>query len=131
MTTVFGTASRNYAKDHANEVYQRLTQSVGGDKQLAGAIAGKIKAAGDNGLQPEDIKKFVGGLPPDQRAKAANFFAGPFKDFTHDLLAHASGLGFLTAAMFGVVAIIASVVMINVKKSDLPNEPMAAAAAAA
>jgi EmrB/QacA subfamily drug resistance transporter len=130
MTTVFGTASRNYASDHANDVYQRLTQSVGGDKQLAGAIAGRIKAAGDNGLQPDDIKKFVGGLPPDQQAKAANFFAGPFKDFTHDLLAHASGMGFLTAAIFGAVAIVASIVLINVKKSDLPTDPMAAAAAA-
>jgi EmrB/QacA subfamily drug resistance transporter len=130
MTTVFGTASRNYASDHANDVYQRLTQSVGGDKQLAGAIAGRIKAAGDNGLQPDDIKKFVGGLPPDQQTKAANFFAGPFKDFTHDLLAHASGMGFLTAAIFGAVAIVASIVLINVKKSDLPTDPVAAAAAA-
>ena len=58
---------------------QRLAKSVGGDKQLAGAIAGRIKLAGDNGLQPDDIKKFVGGLPPDQQATATNFFAGPFQ----------------------------------------------------
>ena len=128
MTTVFGTASRNYASDHAPNVFKELAQATGGDKQLAGEIATRIKAAGDNGLQPVDIKKFIAGLPPDQQGTAAKFFAGPFKDFTHDLLAHASAMGFLTGAIFGVVAIIASVVLINVKKSELPADPMAAAA---
>jgi hypothetical protein len=50
----------------------------------------------------------------------------PFTDFNHHLLAHASGLGFLTAAMFGVVAIIASIVLINVKKTDIPADALAA-----
>ena len=126
MTTVFGTASRNYASDHGNSLFQQLNQSVGGDKQLAGAIAGRIKQAGDNGLQAEDIKKFISGLPADQQAAASKFFDGTFKDFTHHLLAHASGLGFLTAAMFGVVAIIASVVLINVKKTDIPADAITA-----
>ena len=100
------------------------------DKQLAGAIAGRIKAAGDNGLQPDDIKKFVGGLPPDQQAKTTNFFAGPFKDFTHDLLAHASASGSSPPRCSAGSRSSPRSSLINVKKSDLPTDPMATAAAA-
>ena len=130
MTTVFGTAGRNYASSHSGDLRKQLAQSAGGDQSLAGAIAGRVSKAGNNGLQPEDIKKFIGSLPAEQRTKAASFFSGPYKDFTHGLLAHASGQGFLMGAVFGVVAIIAAVALINVKKTDLPADPMAAAAAA-
>jgi EmrB/QacA subfamily drug resistance transporter len=129
MTTVFGTAGRNYAKDHGTSLTKSLMNSVDGNRQLAGRIAGRVKEAGNNGLQPEDIKKFVGSLPPDQRKPAQSFFDGPYRDFTHGLLAHASGQGFLMGAAFGAVAIVAAVVLINVKKSELPSEPAAAALA--
>ena len=121
MTTVFGTAGRNYASSHSGDLRKQLAQSAGGDQSLAGAIAGRVSKAGNNGLQPEDIKKFIGSLPAEQRTKAASFFSGPYKDFTHGLLAHASGQGFLMGAVFGVVAIIAAVALINVKKADLPG----------
>ncbi len=129
MTTVFGTAGRSYASGHAGDLRKHLAQSAGGDQGLAKSIAQRVQQAGNNGLQPEDIKHFIGSLPADQRAKAAAFFNGPYKDFTHGLLAHASGQGFLTGAVFGVVAIIAAAVLINVKKTDLPADAMAAAAA--
>ena len=44
------------------------------------------------------------------------------RDFSHHLVAHASGQGFLMGDVFGVVAIIAAVVLINVKKDDVPAE---------
>ena len=55
----------------------------------------------------------------------ASFFGpgGPYSTFTRELQAHASGQGFLIGAFLGVVAIIAAVVLINVKKTDLPSEP--------
>ena len=53
--------------------------------------------------------------------------SGPFADFARELQAYASGKGFLTGAAFGVVAIIAAVVLINVKKTDLPAETEAEA----
>jgi hypothetical protein len=44
--------------------------------------------------------------------------------------AHASGQGFLTAAIFALVAVVVSAVMINVKKSDVPADPAEAMVAA-
>jgi EmrB/QacA subfamily drug resistance transporter len=120
MTTVFGTAGRNYASSHGPSLQSHLGQATGGNKVLAGKIAQRLHEAGSNGLQPEDIKKFVGSLPADQQKPAGAFFAGPYKEFSHGLLAHASGQGFLMGAAFGVVAIIAAVFLINVKKSELP-----------
>jgi hypothetical protein len=81
-----------------------------------------------SGLQADDITKFVAANPDAQP-----FFAkgGPYSDFARELQAHASGNGFLMGAAFGVVAIIAAVVLINVKKTDLPAEPAALAGAAA
>jgi len=129
MTTVFGTATRNFTASHATELRKSLGQATGNDGQLSGRIAQKIQSAGNNGLQAEDIKKFIGTLSPDQRPKAAAFFNGPYHEFGRALVAHGSGEGFLMGAVFGVVAIIVAVVLINVKKSDLPVDPAAMAAA--
>jgi EmrB/QacA subfamily drug resistance transporter len=126
MTTVFGTAGRNYASSHQAQLQKQLGQATGGNQSLAGKIAQKLSAAGNNGLQPEDVKKFINSLPPDQRKPATTFFNGPYRDFSHGLLAHASGQGFLMGSAFGGVAIIAAVFLINVKKSDVPAEPVAA-----
>ncbi|MGI8678655.1 MAG: MFS transporter [Jatrophihabitans sp.] len=128
MTTVFGTSGRNYAAGHKGALVSKLMQSVDGNRQLAGAIAGRVQQAGSSGLQRSDIKKFVDGLPPSQRETAGKFFAGPYRDFTHGLLAHASGQGFLTGVGFGVVAFLAAVLLINVSKKDLPAEPVAVGA---
>jgi EmrB/QacA subfamily drug resistance transporter len=126
MTTVFGTAARNYASGHQAGLQKSLGQSVDGNQALAGQIGKQVGAAGSNGLQQEDITKFVKTLPADQQQHARSFFDGPYKDFTHHLLAHASGQGFLMGAVFGGVSIIAAVVLINVKKSELPAEPASA-----
>jgi len=45
--------------------------------------------------------------------------------------AHASGQGFLTAAIFALVAVVVSAVMINVKRTDVAASPAEEAMAAA
>jgi hypothetical protein len=122
MTTVFGTSARNYVSDHSDTLQQQLARATHGNGQLMGAIGQRIGSAGQNGLQPEDVQSFVQSLPAGQRADALAFFNGPYRDFTHHLVAHASGQGFLMGAVFGVVAIIAAVVLVNVKKDDVPAE---------
>jgi EmrB/QacA subfamily drug resistance transporter len=133
MTTVFGTAGRNYASSHFKSVIGAITNpanqlSPSTQAALLGTQGhqGLLAKAGGNGLQPEDIHKFVGKHPD-----AAAFFAkgGPYADFSHHLLAHASGEGFLMGSAFGVIAIIAAVLLINVKKSQVPAEPVLAGAA--
>ena len=69
--------------------------------------------------EPQDVANFVRAHPG-----TASFFGpgGPFSTFTRELLAHASGRGFLLGAFLGVVSVIAAIVLINVKKTDLPSE---------
>jgi hypothetical protein len=119
MTTVFGTAAKNWSTDHI----KGLLAQVPDPSQLK-AVAGFLQAHGQN-AEPQDIQAFVHAHP-----STASFFApgGPFSDFVRELLAYASGKGFLMGAAFGVVAIIAAVVLINVKKTDLPAEAPEAAA---
>jgi len=131
MTTVFGAAGRNYAQEHAPPLFKVLAQTMGGDQQLARKITARIQQSGSNGIRRSDIDSFVNSLPQGQQARAHDFFYGPYYQFTHDLLAHASSRGFLMGAVFGGVAIIAAVLLINVKKSQLPSEPLHAGAAAA
>jgi EmrB/QacA subfamily drug resistance transporter len=45
-----------------------------------------------------------------------------------EIQAHSSGAGFLAATLFGVAAIIVGVVLINVKKDDLPADALESAA---
>jgi hypothetical protein len=85
-------------------------------------VSARIAAAGQNGLQSTDINKFVDSLPASDQAPAREFFNGTYRTFSHSLLAHASGMGFFAGAMFGVAAIVAAVVLINVRKEDLPAE---------
>jgi EmrB/QacA subfamily drug resistance transporter len=126
MTTVFGTAGRNYASNHFGKVVAAI-QSPSSHLSPATQhdLLARLQAAGNNGLQPEDIQKFVGTHPD-----AGGFFikGGPYADFSHHLLAHASGEGFLMGAVFGGVAIIAAVLLINVRKSQVPAEPVPAGA---
>jgi len=131
MTTVFGAAGRNYAQEHAPPLFKVLAQTMGGDQQLARKITARIQQSGSNGIRRSAIDSFVNSLPQGQQARAHDFFYGPYYQFTHDLLAHASSRGFLMGAVFGGVAIIAAVLLINVKKSQLPSEPLHAGAAAA
>jgi EmrB/QacA subfamily drug resistance transporter len=126
MTTVFGTAARNYASAHQSALPKALGQLP---PDLQQTIGKRLGEAGSNPIQKVDIDKFVHSLPTGSQGQAHEFFYGPYKDFVHHLLAHSSGQGFFAGAMFGLVALVAAAVMINVKKSELPatSEPMVAA----
>jgi len=126
MTTVFGTAGRTYTADHTSELQAKLAKATGGNHELAGAIGARVAKAGSNGMQNADIDKFVSSLPVGQRTAAHDFFYGAYKDFGHHLIAHGSAMGFLTGAGFGIVAILAAVFLINVKKTEIPADGTAA-----
>ncbi len=89
-------------------------------------MAGSAQA-GSNGLQKDDIANYLGSLPVSQRGAVAQFFDGPYRDFTRHVLAHASGQGFLAGAGFGLAAVIAAVVLVNIKKDEVPADVQEAA----
>jgi EmrB/QacA subfamily drug resistance transporter len=122
MVTVFATAGRNFASDHFSNIMAGLHDpKFKLDPQTQQAILGQLHKAGNNGLQQSEITKFVSTLPASMQDGARAFFASRYKTFTHDLIAHASSAAFLTGAAFGVVGIIAVIVLINVKKSPAPT----------
>jgi EmrB/QacA subfamily drug resistance transporter len=105
LATVAATSGRNAAKTKAHELVNQpqVLEHLG---QLSTQNAGGVKAP-----------------------------AAAWQDTTavqalHAIQAHSSGMGFLTAAGFGVVAVAAAFLLINVRKEDLPADPMAAAVAA-
>ncbi|HET8582436.1 MAG TPA: DHA2 family efflux MFS transporter permease subunit [Jatrophihabitans sp.] len=126
MTTVFGTAARDYVTGHGASLFGKLAQLSMPQSDKA-ALAQTLQHAGSGGLQPEQIKAFVA-----QHPASAPFFAkgGVYQDFSHHLIAHASGQGFLAGTIIAAVAVVAAVLLINVKKSEVPSEPGAMAAAA-
>jgi hypothetical protein len=118
MTTVFGTAAKSWSTDHIKGLIAQVP-----DKSQLQAVVGFLQAHGQN-AEPKDIQAFVQAHP-----STGSFFAagGPFNTFVRELLAYASGKGFLVGAALGVIAIISAVVLINVKKSDLPEDAEALA----
>jgi EmrB/QacA subfamily drug resistance transporter len=128
MATVFGTSARNYFTGHGQTLFGQIHALP---PTLQPAVQDALTHAGKNGLQPEQIHTLVSHQSGTDKTAAIQFFNGPYKDFSHHLLAHASGQGFLTGALFGVVAVIAAAVLINVKKSELPTEMSAEALVAA
>jgi EmrB/QacA subfamily drug resistance transporter len=126
MTTVFASAARTFASDNRDQINAAVSALPADLQQKVG---GELAHAG-SGLQPEQIHSFIASLPAGQRGDAVAFFSGPYSNFARELLAYASGKGFLMGAAFGVVAIIAAVVLINVKKTDVATGTAAEAAVA-
>ena len=125
MTTVFGTAGaqlrqRPLGSAAASSWPVRRRRPV----SWPGPSPGASQQAGSNGLQPDGHQRSSSAAcRPRSRPTAPAFFDGPLPATSPTPLAHASGQGFLTGAVFGVVAIIAAVVLIKVKKTDLPTDP--------
>jgi hypothetical protein len=122
LATIFQSSANSYSSGHKGALLAKI-HALGPD--LGAKVGQRISQAGSNSLQPHDIKAFVNTLPTDQQGAATQFFAGPYHEFGRQLQAHASGAGFLGAAMFGVVGIIAAVFIIKIKKTDLPADPAA------
>ena len=119
MTTVFGTAARNYAGDHSGHSERRRSGTCPAAQQDDRRTARPGRP--QTGLQPDDITN-LGSLPGRNAAQRRVLRRARTATSRGTLLAHASGQGFLTGAGFGLVAIIAAVVLINVKKDDLPAD---------
>ncbi len=123
MATVFGTSARGWSTDHRGELFAQIT-----DQSQAPAVGQFLSKYGQSAPQPADVQAFLAGHPGLE-----SFFVkgGPYSDFARELQAFASGRGFLAGVGFGVVAIIAAVVLINVKKDELPAAPEAETVVAA
>jgi EmrB/QacA subfamily drug resistance transporter len=128
LATVAATAGRNYAKAHASAFPNALGALP---QDLQRSVGGFVQSKGATGPQPGDVKNYIGTLPPSQRGTVSAWFNGPFHEAAANIQAHASAMGFLAAACFGFASIIVTIVLINVKKDDLPAEPVALAEATA
>lgn len=122
LATVFATSARTYADAHQGGLLAAVGRLPGQLPQLVGA---RLQRAGDNGLQQTEITSFITGLPVGERGPAAGFFAGPYREFSHHLLAQGSGQAFFAGAMFALVALIAAVFVITISKDELPSHPPA------
>ena len=120
LATVFATSSKNYASAHQGELMAAMRRLPG---QLPLLIGAKLQSAGSNGLQRTEITSFVNGLPGYERGPAAAFFTGPYRDFSHLLLADGSGRAFFAGGMFAAVAILVAVFVIKITKDQLPAHP--------
>jgi Major Facilitator Superfamily len=124
LATVFATSTKNYAGAHQGGLGAAVRGLPGQLPQLVGA---KLHSAGSNGLAQTEIQSFINALPANERGPAASFFAGPYRDFSHLLLAQGSGEAFFAGAMFAVVAILVAVFVIKIKKDEQPADvPVAA-----
>ena len=128
LATVAATAGRNYAKTHVSD-FQNALGALPQDLQRT--VGGFVQSKGSGGPQAGDIKTFIGQLPASQRGTVSAWFGGPYHEAAANIQAHASAMGFLAAACFGIASIVVTIVMINVRKQDLPVEEEALATAAA
>lgn len=117
LATVFQTSANNWGKDHQAALHAKV-QALGSD--LAPVVGQRLAKAGSNGLQPEDVSKFVKSLPGAQQARALQFFTGPYAQFSRELQAHASGTAFFGGVIFAVAGLLVALFVINAKKTDLP-----------
>jgi EmrB/QacA subfamily drug resistance transporter len=74
----------------------------------------------------ELAKSAASGAPVSPAARQDSVAVRVFDE----VQAHSAAMGFLTAAIMGVVAVVVAVAVINVKKSDLPTNPVEAVAVA-
>ncbi len=120
LATVAATAGKNFVKTHSSAFPQALAQLP---PPLRRTVGGFVQNSGSNGPEQGQIKHFIAGLPAEQQATVSNWFHGPYHDVTAHIQAHASAMGFLAAACFGIAAIVVAALLINVKKSDVPSDP--------
>jgi MFS family permease len=101
LATVFATASRNEAKTQASEL-------------------AKTSPASLHHLQQLSIEH--GGGP---KAPAAAWQDSAAVQALHTVQAHGSAVSFVAASVFGAIALVVALLMINIKRSDLAPAPAA------
>jgi hypothetical protein len=114
-------------------------------QQVGGSIGLSVLATVAATASRNSFKNEVAKLPPGSRQHFADLAASsttgrppsvgaltdPAAVHAYNVVqAHASGQGFLTAAIFALVAVVVSAVMINVKRTDVAASPAEAMAAA-
>ncbi len=127
LATVAATAGRHSANTHKAELPAALAKS-GLSPQGQQKVGEFLQKSGSSSPDKTAIKDFIKTLGPTDQAKAGRFFTGPYHEIASTIQAHASGMGFLTAALFGVAAFLIAVLVINVKKSDMPTHQAESAA---
>jgi EmrB/QacA subfamily drug resistance transporter len=120
LATVFATSAKNFAGSHIAALLPKVAALPG---ELPKQVGGLLQKSGKSSLQPDDISKFVSGLPSSEQGPARSFFSGPYHDFAVHVQAHASGSGFFAGAFFAIVAVGVALFLIRVRKSDLPAPP--------
>lgn len=112
LANVAATAARSAGKSHTAE------------------LLAKIKS----GQLPQSVAQHVQQLSDAQtgaKPTAAALSDSTAVHIVAQVQAHSSGMGFLTAAFMGVAAIVVAILLINVKKDDLPVEQLEGAPVAA
>jgi len=95
LATVFATASRDAAKTQASELAKTSPASLQHLQQLSVEHAGGPKAPAEAWQDPAAVHA------------------------VHAIQAHGSAMSFLAAAVFGAVAIVVALLMINIRRADL------------
>jgi len=103
-------------------------QQIGGSiglAVLATAVSSATRSEGASqlaqhaGAARQHLGELLGSAQSGRPASPAAYADAPARHALHVVQAHGSSHGFLVAAALGVVAVIAAVVLINVKRSDV------------
>src|SRR6266581_4962227 len=114
-------------------------QQVGGSiglAVLATAFASASKSEGKSqigslaGASQQHLQELLASSQTGKPASSAAYADHAALDAFHAVQAHGASQGFLVSAIFGVVAVVAAVVLINVRKSDTAQVAELALAAA-
>jgi hypothetical protein len=113
-------------------------QQVGGSiglAVLATAFASASKSEGHTqlshltGVAQQHFGQLLASSQSGKPAPASAYADQAAVDAFHAVQAHGSSQGFLVAAIFGIVAVVAALVMINVRKTDIGEVSEAVAVA--
>ncbi|SDI89632.1 drug resistance transporter, EmrB/QacA subfamily [Frankineae bacterium MT45] len=121
LATVAATTGKNYANDHIADAGKAVATLP---TEMQQPVQGFLASSGGKAPQPDQIQAFIHSQPATDQATLQHFFGpdGALQSmFTAHVQAHASSMGFLTAAIFAIVALVVAATVINVKKEDLPT----------
>jgi EmrB/QacA subfamily drug resistance transporter len=105
LATVAASAGKSSGKSHFNTLSQQVQQGTQSPDTLN--HFGELNSA------------YASGRPAAAAATHDNIAVHLF----NEVQAHSAAMGFFAAGIMGVVGVVAAVVLINVKKSDLPATP--------
>ena len=105
LATVAAKAATSSGKSHAAELAAKVKSG-----QISQGVLGHFAELSSSSST---------GATPSSAARGDNLAVRAF----NEVQAHSAAMGFLTAAIMGVVGIVVAVVVINVKKDDVVTDP--------